>query len=833
MIHATAGRAGSTCWAHGIAVLLMGLTALPVAGQGFGDTRQQRARDRVPERPPLRMPGGTLAALPAAPVPDALLGAWSARVHCGGQDHVLSWVLGPDRQAALTLEPAPDAGRGRGPAFAPGAWQATHDDGGERLLLRNSSDPRSPVIDAVVTPEGWVGELAGRGWEACSHLIGLRADAAVQLASRLPAGTDGRRQRANPLDQLAGRLTRRERCDRDTLAWVDRYLDHVAALGPRPSPQALRRVVTAMYADEVFAPAFGKTLADMGATEAQHLKQTVQTSYSCNLTPERRELANRSILPLALPLADGPQHSRRQLALDLSAQPILARWGQTISARVTSWSGADVMALTPAAVDGAAAAVARFAAAAGLPEGGAPLLARLEGLRQQVASAQASQAVQAQAASVGADLAALQRLVQQLRPRPGGAVPDAAARAAVAQQVNALLPEAVAAWAARAEGVAGWQALQVWRQGQAEVLRLADERTLAAAQASVDARQGVLTEALITAWRQEFARQVDALPPGVDALAAGTALEHRLRAEAAAMTALPQVQALAAERAARRARDLTAATPALVAQAAQAPHYSALQALRTRHLLPGEEGTPAAQTLSRAIDARQAQVAPLSGLPAADYLNALYGDDVAQLQALDQAFREPYKAMLLPMLQQTAPLMNLFAQVGGVRMDYAAMATRAMDNISLIAPMFAVYLIEFEGRLGPCLDKDAVRFTITTTSETVYRDGWGNYKYSVPDPDRVEHFRVNRRFESVFREVGLSNPQSLLGQLLDSGFRNGNRVGIGELVQGTRALMQRFDREGCNSPLMRRMEAAMLAQFARYRQGNREVLDAAFGGTPR
>ena len=158
------------------------------------------------------------------------------------------------------------------------------------------------------------------------------------------------------------------------------------------------------------------------------------------------------------------------------------------------------------------------------------------------------------------------------------------------------------------------------------------------------------------------------------------------------------------------------------------------------------------------------------------------------------------------------------------------MAVKALDNVSLIAPMFAVYLIEFEGRLGPCLGPDAVRFKITRTSETVYKDGWGNYKYSVRHPDQIEYFTVPRRFGQVFEQVGLSKPDSLLGGLLDRGFRNAGRVGITELVSGTRAMMQRFDREGCGSPLMQHMEARMLDYFARYREGNREVLDAAFGG---
>jgi hypothetical protein len=117
------------------------------------------------------------------------------------------------------------------------------------------------------------------------------------------------------------------------------------------------------------------------------------------------------------------------------------------------------------------------------------------------------------------------------------------------------------------------------------------------------------------------------------------------------------------------------------------------------------------------------------------------------------------------------------------------------------------------------------------TSETVCRNGYGTYKYSIRNPDQVEYFKVNRRFASVFESVGLSNPNSTLASLIDNSIRNPDRVGVTELVQGTRALMQRIDKEGCGSPLMQRMEANMLSYFEQYRERNREVMDASLGRT--
>lgn len=224
-------------------------------------------------------------------------------------------------------------------------------------------------------------------------------------------------------------------------------------------------------------------------------------------------------------------------------------------------------------------------------------------------------------------------------------------------------------------------------------------------------------------------------------------------------------------------------------------------------------------------------MAPLTGLPGADYLNALYSADFARLRSLDQAFREPYRASVVGMAQHVAPLANAFAGLGGIRLDYAGLMTKAIDNSSLIVPMFAVYLVEYEGRLGPCLEADARSFKITRASETVYRYGYGysSHTHSIKHPDQVEYFKVNRRFASVFESVGLTNPNSVLAGLIDNSIRNRDRVGITELLQGTRALMRRMDREGCGSPLMQRMKANMLAYFEQYRERNREVIDASIG----
>ena len=91
--------------------------------------------------------------------------------------------------------------------------------------------------------------------------------------------------------------------------------------------------------------------------------------------------------------------------------------------------------------------------------------------------------------------------------------------------------------------------------------------------------------------------------------------------------------------------------------------------------------------------------------------------------------------------------------------------------MSLIRPMMAIYLVEYEGRMKPCLEAEPLRFKITTTSETVYRNGYGSYLYSVPHPDQVSYFNVNRRFGPAFEKVGTMEPDSIVRRMLEQSFQ--------------------------------------------------------------
>lgn len=806
---------------------LLALSTVPVAAQTERPASTSRA-DVASRRAPA-------AARPNQPVPAVLEGDWTAAVQCGEQAHWLRWSLLNDGSATLRVEgEVPASGRFGNAAqgWPTEGWEAAYDAGGERLALRHRRGGTAPELLAVVAPQGWAGRLVGRNWGRCSTLVALRAPAADSLRAR-HAAVSTRVEPRPPAGMLGGlvrRLTRRDRCDGDTLRWMDAYLARLAAQPAPLTAAASRRLVDDMFADAVFAPAFGKPLTDMDVTEARQLWQVLMGSPACGAAQAQARLAAAPVQALAKPLMDHADHNRGQVVLALAAHPVFDQWAATQLQRMDAWKATAPDAIALPEIDGALAALAAFGDDTREAARIAAALPALQQLRAQVALAVDVRSVMELAATTPADLAALGRLAAEAQRFKPGVEPGESARLAALQRVDAMLVPATTAWAAQRTGGIGWQQLAGWRTDHAALLFLATPARAEQAQAVVSARQDELEAMLVGNWRQTHASQIAAHAPGLPALAAGVALEKQLRDQVGPLAARPQVQALVAERAVRRLQDLEAALPELTRRLAGAPHQSALEALRGEYWLPADEASRPGRALLDAMAARQAQVAPFVGLPGADYLNALYGADVQRLQALDQAFRAPYARMMAPAVDHMAPIINLVGKAAGMRLDYKTTVTKAINNVSLIAPMFATYLVEYEGRLGPCLERDAVTFKRTTTSETVYRDGWGNFKYSVQHPDRVETFKVNRRFAKVFEQIGLAGQGSVLGELIDRGLRNKGQLGLTDITAGTRAMMQRFDREGCASPLMARMEASMLEQFSAYAKGQDDALGTLLEG---
>ncbi|MFH1215213.1 MAG: hypothetical protein V1706_01795 [Pseudomonadota bacterium] len=181
--------------------------------------------------------------------------------------------------------------------------------------------------------------------------------------------------------------------------------------------------------------------------------------------------------------------------------------------------------------------------------------------------------------------------------------------------------------------------------------------------------------------------------------------------------------------------------------------------------------------------------------------------------------------------------MNAFVELSGMMTEaftgikaenYKKAIENDMNNISLIVPMFAVYLVDYQDVFKQCLEPNARTFEKTSRTDTVYENGLGVEQYRIEGRTHYSYFKVNKRFVHVFEDVGLSNPDSSLGKMVDSMFSRNSRVDVSQIVNGTRKLMA-DNKSSCSSEKILTLENNMLQYFNAYQQGKLKTRDIMLG----
>ena len=78
----------------------------------------------------------------------------------------------------------------------------------------------------------------------------------------------------------------------------------------------------------------------------------------------------------------------------------------------------------------------------------------------------------------------------------------------------------------------------------------------------------------------------------------------------------------------------------------------------------------------------------------------------------------------------------------------------------------------------------------------------------------------------MFEAVGLTEPDSVLGNLIGMMFAKNGRINVHDITSGTRKMMSHFQ---CSSPEISRMEKNMLSYFNTYFERSNKATRALFG----
>ena len=133
-------------------------------------------------------------------------------------------------------------------------------------------------------------------------------------------------------------------------------------------------------------------------------------------------------------------------------------------------------------------------------------------------------------------------------------------------------------------------------------------------------------------------------------------------------------------------------------------------------------------------------------------------------------------------------------------------------NSSLITPILSSYLVNYDARYSACLRPDAVKFKKTVTSETVYKNGFGNRVGGYKNPDKISYFTVNKEFRDIFEKVGLAKADSGNARFIEAIFNpsSSSASNLSGVIQGVTKIMHDLK---CNDPKIKKLEANMIDYY--------------------
>ncbi|WP_052713158.1 tetratricopeptide repeat protein [Pseudoalteromonas rubra] len=333
----------------------------------------------------------------------------------------------------------------------------------------------------------------------------------------------------------------------------------------------------------------------------------------------------------------------------------------------------------------------------------------------------------------------------------------------------------------------------------------------------VESKKSELQQLIIEKYRLAYDTEVVENRRLIDALEASVQFERRASSAFQDLYLLEAFNDLRTTRAQHRHQLYQKLNKTLTKEVRELSYFHELEAFTSKYVWHSKETSSGQLSINRAVTEKRAEIMPFSNLAASDYFNAIYSGNWKKAKEIDYNFIYPYLKNMGQTLSAMGALIDGFSALGGNRTNYREDIINELKAASLISPLFSIYLLDYPFMFKTCMDTKPVQFKKTTTSETVYRNGYGAYQYSVKHPDKVEYFLVNHRFAQIFKKVGLGDSDDGAAQLLDTFFsgNNASRITISDIQSSSRKFMKTYQ---CNSPIVKRMENQMEHYFYNYKK---------------
>ncbi|MEM6649282.1 MAG: hypothetical protein AAF603_03425, partial [Pseudomonadota bacterium] len=173
---------------------------------------------------------------------------------------------------------------------------------------------------------------------------------------------------------------------------------------------------------------------------------------------------------------------------------------------------------------------------------------------------------------------------------------------------------------------------------------------------------------------------------------------------------------------------------------------------------------------------------------------------------LDQYYLEGIRPLTIVGSQQAIALGPLMDEILNQERGTAeAQMRQELRNLTALYAVMGTYLLDYQDVYQDCLKPNAIQLTITTQTDTVTKDGFGNEINRVKGWTTKDYYKINPEFEEYFKTIFVTAKKSGPTQMFDL-FLNDGR--IQQLRQGVRSVTRRME---CSSPEIKQLEEGFRA----------------------
>lgn len=378
-------------------------------------------------------------------------------------------------------------------------------------------------------------------------------------------------------------------------------------------------------------------------------------------------------------------------------------------------------------------------------------------------------------------------------------------------RVNADAPAAAQAYANSVQGIDGFLTLQQWATNFHYLRSHLNNPTLKKLKETFSQRQQYLAAQILKDEKAAFRKKVVNLKASPEAIRTGADYEKQFHQKYNMLSSMPGYQAFEESRKKQRSSMFKLSEDEFMAFIKKQPHESSLKRLASNYFIDGDRQLPGTKKVFAEYNRSSKKIAPFQGNgPFDQYMNALYTYDESYLRDVDKRSIAPIlRSMqgLMPILDIAGGLISILSG-GSISGDKVVKSEIAeAREMSLIQPMMAFYVLNYEKYNGQCVEANAVPYEITTRwTEYTESDG---YRYKTGHTEYKTQYKVNRRFVAVFKNEYKNDGDSMVAKFSDRFFQGSGKIYRDELING----MVQFMRRDCNTSIVIRMEKNMLRYY--------------------